>query len=166
MLRKPFRLIFYVLALYLMSTPYKNSEAPAPGFVWINENLSPYGRTQRALWPKAYGTSLFVFLLVTSKRSILFHLYHCRIAQYLGRIMFGLYLTHYLVLYSIGIPLPYCIWKHIGQRGALEWNIGFWTGYATSLVVSVLLADFWTRVIESQCIKATKWLEDLCFRPD
>ena len=162
-LRSPLRLLAYVMALYLMSTPYKNTEMPAPGFVWINEYMSPYGRTQRALWPKEYGAALFVFILVTSKRSMLFYLYHSRVAQYLGKIMFGFYLTHYLVLYSIGIPLPYYVWQCTGQRSMTDWSIGFWSGYVVSLVFAILVADYWTRVVESRCAKVTSWVENVCF---
>lgn len=162
-LKRPIRLLAYFIALYLMSTPYKNSEAPAFGFVCINKYLSPYGRMQRALWPKEYGAAILLFLLVTSKRSVLLSLFHSRIAQYFGRIMFALYLTHYLVLYSIGIPLPYYIWQLIGQKGMLHWNVGFWSGYMVSLVICVLLADFWTRVVESRCVKLTDWVESVCF---
>ncbi|GAM89166.1 hypothetical protein ANO11243_072020 [Dothideomycetidae sp. 11243] len=162
-LKRPVRLLAYAVALYLMSTPYKNVEAPAPGYVWIGKHLTPYGRTQRALWPKEYGAALLVFLLVTSKRSILFPLFHSRIAQYLGRIMFALYLTHYLVLYSVGIPLPYYIWRSLGHKTMLNWSLGFWSGYAVSLVLAVLLADFWTRVVESRCLKVADWVERICF---
>jgi peptidoglycan/LPS O-acetylase OafA/YrhL len=115
------------------------------------------------------GTALLLLLLARSDphsskwRRIL----NTRVAQYLGKISFALYLVHGPILHAFGYMLPQRIWWMMGIQGIeatdAVWSAVVFVGWAFSLAVSLCVADVWTREVEGRCVKAVKRLEDICF---
>ncbi len=99
--------------------------------------------------------------------------------MWLGRNSFAVYLTHGTVL-KVGLArliygwstAPYSV-EQPKEGDAIEHFIprtSNWFVWATAIplffVVEYTIAHFWTTYIDSQCAKATKWLEDTMFEKD
>lgn len=175
------RCLLFLTALILMSFP-KN--APNQSMPFWDTAVKPYipsfyspGRAPHL--PKQIGVTLLVYLIGTVPtkqrgRSLWHRLLTLDAPQYLGSIMFGMYLLHGMVLHLGGFVIPQLVWKrwssaNKGEYGEKEdqsisiYLTGLFVGWMVSLTVLLWAADVWTREVEGRCIKITKWLESIVF---
>jgi peptidoglycan/LPS O-acetylase OafA/YrhL len=81
-----------------------------------------------------------------------------RVAQYLGRISFALYIVHGPVLYTLGMKMLFIAWPVWDEkRGSEKFALlaaGSWT---VDLIVCVWAADIFWRVIDARSVKFAGW---------
>jgi len=82
---------------------------------------------------------------------------HTRLAQWLGRISFGLYLTHIPLLYTLNCDLFLA-----GLAWGLPYAVGALAACATSWAVMLMAAELFTRFVDEPAIRwsarAGRWL--------
>ncbi|EXJ82228.1 hypothetical protein A1O3_06041 [Capronia epimyces CBS 606.96] len=169
-LRSYLRIIGFWVAFYLLSYPIWGSEPSeeAPGYETLNL-LIPAWMERKDKFYANIGTTLLLFLLARSYESTSNwrRLLNSHVAQYLGKISFGLYLTHGPVLHAVGYMIPQYIWWGMGVEGIdtsnTVWFIVLFIGWAINLTLCLSVADVWTREVESRCVKLVKKIEELSF---
>ncbi|KAJ9496232.1 hypothetical protein H2202_008190 [Exophiala xenobiotica] len=162
------RIFGFLVAFYFLSYPIHGTRDYAPGYIWLNRLIPLWMDRKDKFYPNI-GTALLLLLLARSDphsskwRWIL----NTKVAQYLGKISFALYLVHGPILHAFGYMLPQRIWWMMGIQGMeatdAVWSAVVFVGWAFSLAVSLCVADVWTREVEGRCVKAVKMLEDICF---
>ena len=101
-----------------------------------------------------------IFILTSiSQLGLIRNLFISAIPKYLGRISYGMYLTHVALLNLFGWAITPWIWTFTG-------NVGWWSrqgGFAISLGINLILllwiADLWTRAIDEPCVRLAKRME-------
>lgn len=171
------RTLLYFSALILMSYPKNAPYQPTPFFdiavkSWIPAVYTP-GRAPH--FPKQIGVSLLVYLIgsvpAQQRAKSLWHRFlTLGVPQYLGSIMFGMYLLHGPILHLIGFAVPQFVWKawsgeygETTEQGLGIYLLGLFTGWLITLILLLWAADVWTREVEGRCVKLTKWLESIVF---
>ncbi|KAF2153473.1 hypothetical protein K461DRAFT_140942 [Myriangium duriaei CBS 260.36] len=167
--RKITRTFLYVVAIYLMSFPIRGTHKPAPLYASIVNPVIPAVIKKSHMFPKLHGFVLLFYLLSTvpaeDRPNSLWHkiLTH-RFCLHMGRIMFGFYLVHGMILHIFGYSLPIWIWALIGgNQGMFRWLFGLLLGWAMAFASTLLAGELWTRHVEKRCVNFTKWLESICF---
>ncbi|KAI5366636.1 putative acyltransferase 3 domain-containing protein [Septoria linicola] len=163
------RNVLWLIAIYFSGYPVKGYVNPAPGYTWINAFIPAWYRKREFRFARSIGTLTLLYLLRSSNSSGVGHqtrahaLLTSRVAQYLGQIMFALYLVHGTVLHALGYAITWWTWGWIGgNQGTLQWLIGILVGWSISLSVTIWIADVFNREVESRCVSLTKWIEGKC----
>ncbi|KAK6371304.1 hypothetical protein LTS17_009035 [Exophiala oligosperma] len=158
----------FFVAFYFLSYPIHGARDPAPGYMLLNK-LIPEWMDRKDKFYANIGTAILLLLLARSdpQTSKWRRILNSGLAQYFGKISFGLYLTHGPVLHAFGYMIPQRIWWMMGTQG-VDTTDAVWTaviviGWVINLASCLWVADVWTREVESRCVKAVKKLEDLCF---
>ncbi|OAP57963.1 hypothetical protein AYL99_07053 [Fonsecaea erecta] len=162
------RVFGFLLAFYFLSYPIDGSRDYAPGYMTLNKLIPEWMDRKDKFYPNI-GTGMLLLLLARANpdASIWRRLLNSSLAQYLGKISFGLYLVHGPILHAVGYMIPHRVWWSMGVQGIettdLVWTVVMLIGWAISLALSLWAADVWTREVESRCVKAVKKLEEACF---
>ncbi|KAH8600012.1 acyltransferase family-domain-containing protein [Bisporella sp. PMI_857] len=151
----------YLLALWILSMPeVGRGSGTSPGFETLTKyipNAYMIGQRPDYFWvPVAAVFLIFVVDHETSLQSI----FESRIAQYLGKISFSLYMVHGPLLYSLG-------W-HIQARAIAYWGQENDRQYGRAVVSTMAVVFpiiFWTsdvvwRLVDSKAVKFAKWVGD------
>ena len=162
------RIVGFLVALYLLSYPIDGPRDYAPGYMTLNKLIPEWMERKDKFYPN-FGTALLILMLARSdpNNSIWRRVLNSDLAQYLGKISFALYLTHGPVLHAFGYMIPQWVWWSMGTEG-IETSNGPWIlavliGWSISLIFCLGVADVWNREVESRCVKAVKKLEEFCF---
>ncbi|KAK5062880.1 hypothetical protein LTR84_004955 [Exophiala bonariae] len=164
------RVFGFLVAFYLLSYPIDGARDNAPGYMTLNSFIPEWMERKDKFYPN-FGTALLILLLARSdpNNSIWRSILNSDLAQYLGKISFGLYLTHGPVLHAFGYMIPHKVWHAMGTEGIettnLPWITAILIGWSISLVCCLCVADVWNREVESRCVKVVKKLEEFCFAP-
>jgi len=148
MSRYGFALLF-VAGLFIASYPFKQA---SENFIY-----RPFSAIIDSV--RFWESMGAVFLLVSvSQLSFMRRLLTSAIPRYLGRISYGLYLTHVVFLNAFGWMVVPWIWKLTGDEG---WGRqgGFAIGLVINLGLSVWIADVWTRTVDEPCVRLAKGVE-------
>ncbi|KAL6245637.1 hypothetical protein RBB50_007636 [Rhinocladiella similis] len=162
------RIFGFFVAFYFLSYPIHGSRDHAPGYIWLNK-LIPEWMDRKDKFYANIGTAILLLLLARSdpQTSKWRRILNSKLAQYFGKISFGLYLTHGPVLHAFGYMIPQRIWWWMGTEGVdttdAVWAAVLFVGWVINVTCCLWVADVWTREVESRCVKAVKKLEDLCF---
>ncbi|EXJ73030.1 uncharacterized protein A1O5_04179 [Cladophialophora psammophila CBS 110553] len=162
------RIFGFLLAFYFLSYPIDGARDYAPGYMTLNKLIPAWMDRKDKFYPNI-GTGILLFLLARADpdKSIWRRILNSSLAQYLGKISFGLYLVHGPILHAVGYMIPHRIWWSMGVQGIdttdLVWTCVIMIGWSISLVLSLWAADVWTREVEGRCVKAVKKLEEMCF---
>lgn len=81
-----------------------------------------------------------------------------RLAQYLGRISYSLYLVHGPLLWSLGIKMGRMMLTVTGWGTPLRYCLGVLMGMFLWLLVVIYIADLTHRYIDEQCVAFGKWV--------
>lgn len=163
--QRTMRFCLFGLALWLMSFPANDWKKPAPGYFWIH-SLIPWWYRSKQRYPRTMGTLLLIYLLDTvpeQSHSTWMTILNCWPAQYLGRVMFPLYLVHGPLLHMIGFAFPRLIWARIGYQTYWLHVAGVTGGWILALLMCLWAAEVFGREILQRCIRFTKWVEGVCF---
>ncbi|EME41521.1 hypothetical protein DOTSEDRAFT_36907 [Dothistroma septosporum NZE10] len=142
---------FFLLGtgLYFMSYPTWQPQR-APQFALIRSlNIAP--RSWHSL-----GALLTLYSLrdVSSIR----RLFEMRIAQFLGRYSFSIYLTHVIILATLGPAAFERVWKMTGYRSTPAFVAGFGIAYIAVMAGVLGTAATWRAFVEEPSRKAVAWL--------
>ena len=91
--------------------------------------------------------------------------------QYLGRISFGLYLMHGLVIHTFGYWLEMITFKHIfgftrDDVYSTAFNSVFVVDTCIILAACVWMGDIFYRAVNSPALRFARWLEARCIQTD
>lgn len=81
------------------------------------------------------------------------------VPSYLGRISYGVYLTHVVFLNTIGWRVTPWIWGITGDDGWWGRQGGFAIGLTICLLFLIWIADLWTRAVDEPCVRLAKKVE-------
>lgn len=162
------RIIGFLVAFYLLSYPIDGTVHDAPGYMTLNRLIPEWMERKDKFYPN-FGTALLILLLARSEpsNSIWHTILNSSLPQYLGKISFGLYLTHGPLLHVFGYLIPQWLWWLWGTEGhkatLFVWMTAILIGWSVSIFVCLWAADVWTREVESRCVKLVKMVEAWCF---
>jgi peptidoglycan/LPS O-acetylase OafA/YrhL len=163
-----FRVFGFLVAFYFLSYPIDGYRDYAPGYITLNRLIPEWMDRKDKFYPNI-GTAILLLLLARAdpETSKWRRLLNTDLAQYLGKISFGLYLVHGPVLHAFGYMIPQRIWWMMGIQGIdaddYTWTAIIFFGWALSLAASVCVADVWSREVEGRCVRAVKKLEEFSF---
>lgn len=162
------RVFGFLVAFYFLSYPIDGYRDYAPGYITLNKLIPEWMDRKDKFYPNI-GTAILLLLLARAdpETSKWRWLLNTDLAQYLGKISFGLYLVHGPLLHAFGYMIPQRMWWMMGIQGVdadnYAWTAVIFFGWALSLAVSICVADVWSREVEGRCVKAVKKLEDYSF---
>ncbi|KAH7041407.1 acyltransferase 3 [Microdochium trichocladiopsis] len=87
-----------------------------------------------------------------------------RPVQYLGRISYALYLTHYLLNDLVGRPLTRFVWDHVGVVVWLAYEGGWLVATALYVPLVIWVADVFWRVVDVRSVAFAREVERWCTR--
>jgi peptidoglycan/LPS O-acetylase OafA/YrhL len=106
-------------------------------------------------WP-AIGAIYLVYIL--DRCTLLQKIFTTRLAQYLGKISFSIYLVHFYIFMVLGQPLLGQFWGLTGKDTDAGYFWGFVMAYVIIFSVTVWVADVFTRLVDENCVKFSKWV--------
>ncbi|KAI1871847.1 hypothetical protein JX265_005833 [Neoarthrinium moseri] len=144
-----------LLGLYLLSFPDEASEV-TPGY-----------KTMASWTPSNYGhkylfwhcIACIILLWCSGLDEIIKRPFETKVAQYLGKISYALYLVHGPLLHSLGFALQPRIWERIGHESTSQWILGLFVGWMLMLGWSIVVADLFWRCIDAALVSFTKQIE-------
>lgn len=148
----------FVLGIYLGCQPQKSANK-TPGWVTLYSMIPGHVGNPKRYWP-GWGAILLVWS--TSCYKPLQRLFDNRLAQYLGKISFSLYIVHGVVTHTIGYALMNNLDGVLGRDDAINRAIGFGVGSGATLFFTIWLADLFTRAVDEPSVKFARWIEDKC----
>ncbi|KAI1816958.1 acyltransferase family-domain-containing protein [Poronia punctata] len=144
----------FILALFVLGMPERErGAAEAWGFkglaALVPEHFHADGAADRFWQPLA----AVLLVLIIDRAEFLQGIFTTRLAQYLGRISFALYLVHMLILHSLGFWLGNVFWEITGSYGC---GVGL-AGVAVMCVI-VCVADLGSRFVDGNVVQFTGWV--------
>ncbi|KAI9712489.1 MAG: hypothetical protein M1812_006905 [Candelaria pacifica] len=167
------RLLLYLLllfSLYLISTPGSCS-AFTPGYSFLAyiapKSLSPHFWYNNMQFHQSIGAILFVALLIHwTSLNPLPSIFNTRIAQYLGRISYGLYIVHGPILHLFGYRLFPVMWSLTGRDTSIRYATGWLMAYTIIMMAVIWLADLFNRGIDEPFVRLARRLEKKVLRKE
>jgi peptidoglycan/LPS O-acetylase OafA/YrhL len=86
-------------------------------------------------------------------------LFSCRLARYLGRISFALYLVHGICIHVIALWLVPTMWKVTGKGTKLRFELGFFLAASVHVPITLLAASLFTKAFDNTSVRFAKWIE-------
>ncbi|KAJ9606241.1 hypothetical protein H2200_009202 [Cladophialophora chaetospira] len=156
----------FVVGLYLLSIPYVEPVTVVP-YVYLARLLPTFVLDKNKLI-RSVGAVLTTWSCLNF--SMVAPIFESSIAQYLGRISFALYLTHGLVIRSLGYVLIWNLRSWCGAYVREETSLGqfvlIWLGGYIVLLPSCLwTADIFWRTVDVPSVQLARWLEQRLRRP-
>jgi len=150
MFRKYMFALLFVAGLFIASYPYK--EASLNSVYWPFSAVIDNAR---------FWESIGAICILASASQLRFmqRIFTSAIPRYLGRISYGVYLTHVAFLNAFGWRMVPWIWEIIGNEGWFNRQGGFAVGLIICLILVVWIADIWTRAVDEPCVKLAKRIE-------
>ena len=108
-----------------------------------------------------YALAGVLILCSIEVESLLRRPFKIRLLKYFGRISFSLYLTHGTLIRVAGGGMLNFFWRMIGYE---EWrfHVAFAVGSVVFTPLAVVVAELFYQLVESPCIRFSKWMEDMC----
>jgi UDP-sugar transporter A1/2/3 len=159
--RNIFWIAQFMFAIYIMSMQGKTRfewGQGDPGYVWL-WYLTPKQYTFDPHWYRFWpGVGAVYLIWILDRCRFLQRLYTNSLARYLGRISFSIYLIHPVLLAIMGNKMEKWGWSVTGTDNRnWEYTMGFWLGYLPTFLVIVWVSDLWTKGIDENCVKFTKY---------
>ncbi|KAF2973483.1 hypothetical protein GQX73_g39 [Xylaria multiplex] len=152
-LRRCCSIVAFLTALFILSMPkHDRRAADSYGFktlIWlIPTHFSAMGAGDSFWQPLA---AVFLVLLIDSAQ-LLQRIFTTRLAQYLGRVSFALYLVHMFILHSLGFWLGEYFVRLTGSES--YWQYGTGIGLAAVIVGFVIMcaADLGSRLVDTNAV--------------
>ncbi|KAH7136257.1 acyltransferase 3 [Dactylonectria macrodidyma] len=129
-----------IVALYFLSYPDAGAEY-TPGFVVLSYFVPKY-YIPLSGWMFYQSMGALMLLPCVLRSPTLRSLLEGRVAQYLGKISFSLYLVHGPILHSLGFWIMPRLFDRVGQTA------GFAIGWVVLLSITLYLSDWWYRKVD------------------
>ena len=167
------RFLLHIAAFWTISYPmwgysYSGFESIAPGYETLNSFIPAAMEQKERFWP-CVGTMIFLLLLARAdpETSIWRQIFNSDLAQYLGKVSFGVYLVQGPLLHAFIYLVPHWVWWSMGAEGISAsntvWTMGIAVGWVVGLVVVLWAGDVWQREVEMRTVKVAQRFEKWCF---
>lgn len=148
----------YLVTLFLMSQPFFGEET----LFWKTlVSFVPASFTEKKRFYTTIGA--VSFFILSSRSPFLLSVFRSRIAQYLGRISYSLYLVHACTLHTFGYAMFNLMWSFTGVGeegwGLFRREVGFVLACCWILPFTVWVADVFTRCVDEPCVRLAKRIE-------
>ncbi|KAI1752481.1 acyltransferase family-domain-containing protein [Xylaria castorea] len=100
--------------------------------------------------------AIFLVLMIDNSQ-FLQRIFTTRLAQYLGRISFALYLVHMLILHSLGYWLGTYFLQPTGSDSYWQYGTGIGLAIVTVGCVIIWAADLGSRFVDANVVRFTAW---------
>jgi len=154
-----FWVVNFLLSLFLASIPMSNLGGDAsPGYITLTSLIPTNYR--RAMVPDTFWLYLAAtyLVLVLDNAPFLQAIFTTRIAQYLGRISFALYICHGTILYTLGWNLSASCLDWSGREPGLHYNTGIAMTVSVLFPVLFFTADLVAMHVDAKSVIFAKWL--------
>lgn len=136
--------LLFVAGIYFASYPYVNVENTIYQHLNINLfELNPF------ILSHCIGAILILIVLLNS--NILQKIFSTSIFEYIGKISFSMYLTHFVVLFTF---TAFSLDKFI--KIGLSYNISFIISFCLSMLIIIFLSHFMQKYVDSFAINVSK----------
>lgn len=158
----------FVLGLFLMASPERDGHL-SPGYVWLTSLIpESFFDSQLRFWTMFGG---ILYLASINNLKMLSWVYNTSVVQYLGRISFGLYLVHGLVIHTFGYWLEMITFKHVfgfkrDDVYTTTFNSVFVVDACIILTACVWVGDIFYRAVDMPTLRFARWLEMRCVQLD
>ncbi|KAF3399716.1 hypothetical protein DPV78_006776 [Talaromyces pinophilus] len=142
--------LLFVAGLFIASYPYK--EASLNAIYWPFSAVIDNAR----FWE---SVGAICILVSASQLRFMQRMLTSAIARYLGRISYGVYLTHVAFLNVFGWRIVPWIWEITNDEGWFNRHGGFAVGLGICLILSIWIADIWTRAVDEPGVRLVKRIE-------
>ncbi|KAI4153980.1 MAG: hypothetical protein LQ340_001957 [Diploschistes diacapsis] len=162
---KPLLWAALIMGCYIGGYPTADA-ANTPGYGWL-ANMSHDGepRTKLRFWLAIAGILIVspCCFLPTAQR-----FFSTRLARYLGKNSFGLYLVHGFMNRTVRYFLWDAFWKVLQYTGHKDQELQYDEGWILSTILYIPIvfwfADVFTRAVDQPTVRFAKWVEAKCFR--
>jgi peptidoglycan/LPS O-acetylase OafA/YrhL len=157
----------FLLSLFLLSSPTLFSTR-APGYITLNRLLpNPYAPDAKKFFVPSLGAAGLVLCLTLARSQGSPHLplthraLNIWFPQYLGRVMFALYLVHGPIMHMGAYWAPYLVWRVLGlnKRRLGGWLGGLVIGWMINFVLVLWGADVFHREVVGRSVMLIQWIE-------
>lgn len=143
------------VGLHLLSWPPWNADR-TPGYRALNSITPPSADIVEYFWQRI-GAAVFVFALAGC--ALLRSPFQTRLALYLGRISFPLYIVHGPLNHTLGLWLVDMYLKITGSETFAGYEAGVILAFCTEAIVVVWLADLVMRTVDRPSVRFGHWLQ-------
>ncbi|KAI4147859.1 MAG: hypothetical protein LQ340_005340 [Diploschistes diacapsis] len=148
---------------------YPHGDAPhTPGYSWLA--LLWFDRDWEWKWRFWLSVAAILVVLPLSFLPTAQRLFTTRIARYLGKISYGLYLVHDLLDRTLRTFLWQTFWKVLHFKGEangngeeLAYDGGWIIGTIIYMPLAFWAADLFTRLVDGPTVRFARWVEGRCF---
>ncbi|KAI0098769.1 acyltransferase family-domain-containing protein [Nemania sp. FL0031] len=148
----------FLAALLILGMPEQGRGAPnSYGFKILSELIPAHfhaGGAADYFW-RPLG-AIFVVLVIDNVR-FLQKIFTTRLAQYLGRVSFALYLVHMLILHSLGFWLGKYFLQLTGSESYWRYAAGVSLAALVDGCVTIWAADLGSRFVDAKAVRFTVW---------
>lgn len=159
--RRLLPVIYYSLALivglYLASYPRYEPEK-TDGFKFLASITPRSLGVSSDLW---HAIAAFLTVYTIGNLSSVQWLLSVNLLRYIGRLSFGIYLTHKFATHIAGILIFDRIWTVTGRSTYMAEATGFVPAYLLTLFVNIWVADIWVRTVEKWCTDLSEKLQEI-----
>jgi peptidoglycan/LPS O-acetylase OafA/YrhL len=106
-----------------------------------------------------YGIGAALISITAALNANVQYIFSCKVARFLGRISYALYLVHGIVIRCLGIQLVPLAFAITGKQGVFNQELGFLLAYTIQVPVTLLAAIVFTKMFDDTAITLSKWLE-------
>jgi peptidoglycan/LPS O-acetylase OafA/YrhL len=148
----------YIFGLHLLSIPAARYEY-TPGYITLVK-LASFFVKNKEVTIQRIGAAVTLFGLCGS--DYLRKPFSTRLAIYLGKISFPLYIVHGPITHILGIRLVPFFWNIVGKTSLFQFEVGVILGFITQTVVVVWVADIVMRTIDAPSVRFGRALQTWC----
>lgn len=148
----------FICGMYLCSYPDERGST-TPGFI-ILARMIPAWYSEKYRWWQSFGAIQMIWACTNSR--FLQRLFEGPVIQYLGKICYGMYLMHGLVIHTVGWGMMGVFWNLFGSETRAQWEMGFALSAVITIPCIIWAADIFWRVIDIPCVKFARWFEVKC----
>ncbi|KAI1268774.1 acyltransferase family-domain-containing protein [Xylariaceae sp. FL1019] len=159
--RRMFSVVALIVVLFLLGMPEQGQgAADSYGYGYLSalipEHYHKLGDPDRFWQP--LGAILLVLVLDSSR--FLQRPFTTRLAQYLGKISFSLYLVHMQLIHSLGFITARYFLEITGSESYWQYGAGIGLATLVTWIVTFWLADLGSRFVDAKAVQFTAWVYD------
>ncbi|KAI2620867.1 acyltransferase family-domain-containing protein [Xylaria nigripes] len=150
--------VSFLAVLFVLSMPEQGRGAPQSyGFGTLVQLIpAHFGALGAADYFWQPIAAVLLVLIVDGTRSLQ-GIFTTRLAQYLGRVSFALYLVHMLILHSLGFYLGQCFLRFTGSESNWQYAAGIGlTGVVVGGII-IWVADLASRFVDANAVRFAAW---------
>lgn len=162
----------FLFSLFLLSSPTV-LPAKAPGYITINRLLpNPYSDGNKKFFIPSLGATGLVLCLTLARHGTggdrlpaTHRVLNTWLLQYLGKVMFALYLVHGPIMHMGGYWVPHLVWStfRLDKKHLSGWLGGLIVGWVVNLGLVLWGADVFNREVVERSVRVIQWIESKVF---